>query len=234
MSPEVIIRRRKVVVKAAGAVVGLFGLFIVVAVAWPVRNLAWRDDLLPSIFFMFAFPIPGVLLGCYCLFAACKTWRAADVSMEDVRRMSLVAAIVLALTVGVCAVVMVIGWGLEGLLGPLVMVVGGAIYLISVRWLAKWLGLSWETDWKRRERAARQYFWLLAFVSWSGACNVMLELVPKDEKYEHVPKQPWESIVLVGSLLFAVVLYYVCMHFALRGKPRDVGGDAELIVTRAR
>jgi cytochrome bd-type quinol oxidase subunit 2 len=218
MNAEVITRRRNIVVKAAGALFGLFGLFLIAVIAWPLRNFTWGWD---SAFFMLAFPIPGVALGCYCIFAAYKTWCAVDVSIEDVRRMSLIAAILLALTVGACAVGLVNGSGCEGLLGPVVMVAGGAIYLMSVRWLARWLGLGWETDWRERERAARSYFWVLAVISFAGVAQVAMEVAPKDESYEHVPKQPWGYVALFGSLLLAMVLYYACTHVALRGKPKE-------------
>ncbi len=215
-------KRRNIVVRSAGVLVGLLGLYIITGIAWPLRNINWHDDLWGSLFFMFAFPIPGTILGCFCLFAAYKTWRAADVSIADVRRISLIAAILLALTVSVWAHRLLkdsVWADMTDL--PLPLAAGGAIYLMCVSWLAKWLGLSIETDWKKRQRAARLYFCVLAIVSWSAMGSAAIEVVPEDGTAWHLPQQPWFALAVFGPLVLAVVLYYVCVHFAMRGKPKE-------------
>jgi uncharacterized membrane protein len=93
------------------------------------------------------------------------------------------------------------------------MAAGGIFYVLCSRSLLKWLGLQNDIDWKRREKSARRFFWLLAFFVFMAGSNLAVELERKDGLL------PWSIVVFLGSLLVAVVVYHVCIRVALRNKP---------------
>jgi hypothetical protein len=154
------------------------------------------------------------IIGGYCIFVAYRTW--SKVSIENVARVSLVAASVLTFVVlgllGSLRANMPEASKLKlaSLASPLVIAAGGILYLICKRFLLKCLELPQTIDWTRREKTAKQFFGLLAFFSFAPLCSVGLELLPK-----------WLFPAVVAATTIAFVIYKVGVRVALRNKPTD-------------
>jgi hypothetical protein len=219
MEPEMMAKRRRMVIRTVAVAVGLLGLYIVVLIARGVLRLDWRGELWVSVGFLFVFPIPAMAFGCYCLRAAYKTWGSTDVGLSDVRRISVVAAVMLGVLVNgwTYDVTESLVWG--GLSGLLIMALGGAMYLATAVSLARWLGVKYEVDWKKRERAARLYCFIMAFLTCGPMFDIALGLVPKTEGSPNLPSNPlWTLASFAVPVTLAVVLYYAGMRLAMRGK----------------
>jgi uncharacterized membrane protein len=179
----------------------------------------FRHDFLSHIPVIVAFVIPAVVFCGYCLFVAYKAW--INISVENARRISFVAAILLALMIGGGIIQIFEKSVWRQIAAPIAMIIAGLFYLAFNKSLMKWLDLSCQTDWEKHAKSVRRFFWWLAFFLFSASVQVVLELAPKEIGYERVPKEPWAIIGFLGSVIVAVLFYRICVRFALRNKPKE-------------
>lgn len=202
-----------------------FGVYIIATRLPPCQRFFLKGDVWPDILFFLPLMATMLVFGAYCIFVAYRTF--SRVSVENVARVSLVAAIVLAFVVlGLfgrlrTAIPEANKQRLAGLVAPLVIAAGGIVYLICKRFLLKWLELPQTIDWKRREKRAKQFFGLLGFFSFAPLLNLGLEFVPKHTEQEGLPETLWALGTIVTAIIIAFAIYKAGVRVALRNRPTD-------------
>lgn len=219
-------KRAKTVGKVAAILVGALGLYIIGVMLQPLWRMLHSDDAdWVGMLFMVLFTTLMFAFGGYCLFVAFQAW--SNVSAIVMRRLSLIVALVF------CIMLLPIGKRLGTLspwlqertwwqvTTPIVIIAGGIFYWLCSKLLIKWLALPEIIDWSRREKAARHFFWWLAFFLYMASFAVILDLAPKKPPYD-VPKEPWGIMALLGSILPAYLIYKVGVYIFLRKKSVDI------------
>ncbi|MHC4155089.1 MAG: hypothetical protein ACYST6_09230 [Planctomycetota bacterium] len=203
-----------------------FGAYILATTLAAYWRFFLKGDIWPNILFFLPFMATMLIFGGYCIFVAYRTW--SKVSVENIARVSLVAAIVLTFVVlglllGNLRAVMPEAnkQKVGSLAGPLVIAAAGILYLICKRFLLKWLELPQTIDWKRREKTAKQFFGWLAFFSFMPIFNLGLEFVPKQTEYEPFHEPLWALPTMVAAIMIAFAIYKVGVKVALRNRPTD-------------
>lgn len=222
MDSEAGIRRAKIAAKVIAGLIGALGIYLVAIIIPTVRAGLECENLLSYILFLFIFPIPIVALGCYCLFVSYSAW--SRISVENVRRISLVGSLVLVLTLGgILHSAFEEGSIWRHATMALCMVPAGIFYWLTKKILTKWLGLPATIDWKQREKTAKTFFGLLGLFSYQAFLGFFIQL---EEVLDHSEGLWWWPFTaLVVPLVAAVVIYKVGVHVALRNKGKNIVGD---------
>jgi undecaprenyl pyrophosphate phosphatase UppP len=212
-------------VKILAMLPAAFGVYIIATTLPACLRFFLKGDIWPDILFFLPLMATMLIFGAYCIFVAYRTF--SKVSVENVARLSLVAAIVLTFVVLAlfgrlrAAVPEANKQRLTGLIAPLGIAAGGIVYLICKRFLLKWLELPQTIDWKRREKRAKQFFGWLAFFSFAPLLDLGLEFVPKYTEQEGLLETLWALATIVAAIIIAFAIYKAGVGVALRNRPTE-------------
>lgn len=216
---QAVTHRSKTFGKVAAVLIAVLGLYIIIFIIRAVWQIPFSEDPLLHIPFLLAFPIPVVIFGGYCLFVAYSVW--SNLSVKTVQGVSLIAAIMLSLIIlGKLYPIIEDSW--KPLMPPVLIVVSGLFYVWCNKLLIKWLGLKEVADWSHHEKSVRCFLRWMAFFTWVACSNITMNLLPKNPKYTHVPKEPWGIIVFLGSAILVYLVYKLSIQIILRRKPVEM------------
>ena len=214
-------KRATIFGKVVAVLLAALGLYLPCMIIPAIWKMVTSGDPLSHVVFLLFFAIPSLLFTGYCFFVAYQTWM--NICPKIVRRTSLVAAIILFLTIGGIIEHIFEDSIWLRLTTPLCLILAGGFHILFSKLLLKWLGLQEVIDWVKREKSTTTFLAIAAFLMW-GACMVIIEeLALNSSGFSHLPKEAWWSFfILFAPLVVIYSLYKASLRIVLRNKPVDV------------
>jgi len=184
-----------------------------------------------DIIFILTILIPVAIFACYCLVVAGRLCKG--LTKESLRTVCFISSLIV-FCILVLQVVSILEsedsspkWGVWFSLNYILcMIPAGLFYWLTNKYLTRWLGFDTSIDWQRREKAARNFFGLMAFMMFGFIVNFAQSL---DETYNLSIEQP---LFVFGALLLPVILslifYRLSVRIAMHGRPRNQGQTSEV------
>ena len=223
---------------AAGSLF-ILGMFCVGGVLVPVvKGYLNEGTEAFSVFFLIVVLMSALIFAVYCLVIAralCK-----GLTKESLRNVCLIFSLTFYLILGSVAVSVL---RLERLVPEsiiwielsqiLCMIPAGLFYWFSIKYFTRWLGFDTSIDWKKREKAAKRYFGLMALFLWGFLLLLAINL---EEAYSFdYLLFPWSIGVLLLPVILTFTFYRLSVRVAMRGRCKCHGetSEGEDIIYRA-
>ena len=206
-------KRTTIIARTLAVLIAVLGMYFICAMVTAI----FKHFLPPSdafdIFFLFVFPLPMLVFGCYCIYSGCCLW--FKISSENVRRLSFITSIIL-----LFLLIPIVKFSLKSdeignFLVPLLMIPAGIFFLFCNSVLLRLFNLPTATDWVQREKSVKRFFGWFAFLLLSIISFLLSRLLPE------ILNTIETLLCMACSAVVAYYVYKVGVAIALRNKPKE-------------
>lgn len=215
-------RGRKIVSRIISAIIASIGIYIILIITIYLFKRWKFDKPFYDIIFLLIFPIPAILVACYFLRVAFRTW--SGVTGDNVGSIAIVTSII---TFWMCIAVNLEYFGIPDISSDLVMILAmtasGISYLIVKKGLLVLFEIEDKLDYERHRKSTMLYFGVMAFLLYGFLTNLWWgDSGPRLIEVEEIRELWISAFITFGMIPVAWGFYKLGVKLFLKKPPEQL------------